>query len=96
VSARRLGIILFRTLSLAVFSCGVALAAWAGVQWLQTAHWQPLTINQALASWPTTRNWLNHPQTWLGLHRLVLKALRVPVFLPLTLVGTGLLIIAAL
>ena len=46
-SVRRLGIILFRTLSLTVFSSGVALAMWAGVQWLQTGPWQPLTISQA-------------------------------------------------
>ena len=95
-SARRWIAILFRTFSLAVFSAGVALLVLAGVQWLQTAHWQPLTINQALAGWPTTRNWLEHPHAWLGLHRLVLKVVRVPVFLIVTLTGTALLVVSAL
>ena len=92
--ARRLSTILLRVFSLAVFSAGVGFAGYAGVQWLQTAHWQPLTINEALATWPTTRNWIAHPHSWLGLHRLVMWTLRAPVFLVVSMLGAGLLIIS--
>jgi hypothetical protein len=92
--ARRLSAMLVRAFSLAVFVGGMVLAAYAGIQWLQTARWQPLTVNGVLASWPTTRNWTAHPQSWLGLHRVVVPTLRVPVFLIVTLLGVALLIIS--
>jgi hypothetical protein len=93
--ARRWSAILFRAFSLAVFLAGIGFAGHAGVQWLQTAHWQPLTINGTLASWPTTREWIAHPHSWLGLHRVVEWVLRVPLFLIVTLLGAALLIISA-
>jgi hypothetical protein len=92
--ARRLSAILVRAFSLAVFLAGMVLAAYAVVQWLQTAHWQPLTINGALASWSTTRNWLAHPSSWLGLHRVVVWAMRTPIFLIVTLLGVALLTVS--
>jgi hypothetical protein len=91
---RRLSAMLWRVLSLAVVSAGVGLTVYAGVQWLQTAHWQPLTINGVLASWPTTREWIAHPHSWVGLHRVVVWVLRVPVYLIVTLLGVTLLIVS--
>jgi hypothetical protein len=78
-----------------VFLLGVGFAAYAGIQWLQTARWQPLTLEAALASWPATRDWIAHPHSWLGLHRIVARLVRLPVFLVVTLVGGALLIISA-
>ena len=92
---RRLSAILIRAVSLAVFVAGIGMAAYAGVQWMQTAHWQPLTVDGALARWPTTRTWLAHPNSWYGLHRIVVWTLRVPVFLIVTLLGTAMLIVTA-
>jgi hypothetical protein len=91
---RRLSAILWRVFSVAVVSAGIGLAGYAGVQWLQTAHWQPLTISGALATWPTTRDWIAHPRSWVGLHRVVVWALRVPVYLIVTLLGVALLIVS--
>jgi hypothetical protein len=85
---------LVRAFSFAVFLAGMVLAAYAVVQWLQIGHWQPLTINGALASWTMTRNWLAHPYSWLGLHRVVVWTLRVPVFLIVTMLGAALLIVS--
>jgi hypothetical protein len=89
--ARRLLSILLATFSLAVFLTGIGLAAYAGVQWLQTAHWQPLTINGLLTSWPMTRDWVAHPRAWLGLHRVIMWVGSVPAFVIVTLLGGVLL-----
>jgi hypothetical protein len=89
---RRLSKIAWRAFGVIVLSAGLGLAAYAGVEWLQTARWQPLTINGALAASPTTRNWVDHPRSWVGLHRVVVPTLRVPVYLIVTLVGVALLI----
>jgi hypothetical protein len=93
--ARQLCARLWRALSVAVFLLGLGFAAYAGVQWLETAHWQPLTIDGALASWPTTRDWIAHPHSWLGLHRIVVRMVHVPVFLVVTLLGGALLLIGS-
>ena len=86
---------LLRAFSLVVLLIGIGFAVWAGVQWLQTARWQPLTVNGALATWPTTREWIAHPRSWLGLHRVVAWFVRVPVFVIVTLLGGALLLISA-
>jgi hypothetical protein len=78
----------------AVVLVGIGFAVYAGVQWLQTARWQPLTVSGALASWPTTREWIAQPDSWLGLHRLVTWILRVPVFGIVTLVGVALVMLS--
>ena len=91
---RRLSAILWRVFSLAVVSAGIGLVVYAGVQWLQTAHWQPLTINGVLAASPTTREWIAHPRSWVGLHRVVVWVLRVPVYLIVTLLGVALLVVS--
>lgn len=80
--------------SLAVFLTGVAFVVYAGLQWLQTARWQPLTVNGALTSWPTTRDWVAHPRAWLGLHRLIMWVRSVPVFVIITLLGAALLVVS--
>src|ERR1044071_3066934 len=67
---RRMFATLFGAFSLAVFAMGIGLAVYAGIQWLQTARWQPLTLSGLLTSWPGTRDWVDHPRTWLGLHRI--------------------------
>ena len=81
-------------LSLAVFLTGIGLAGYAGVQWLQTAHWQPLTVNGLLTGWPTTRDWVAHPRAWLGLHRVILWVRNVPVFVIVALLGGVLLVVS--
>ena len=86
---------LLRAVSLAIFLVGVGFALWAAIQWLQTAKWQPLTVNGALASWPPTREWLAHPRSWLGLHRVLAWLLRVPVFVIGLLLGGVLLLSTA-
>jgi hypothetical protein len=91
--AKRLSAIVLRAFSIGVLLAGIAFAAYAGVQWLQTARWQPLTVNGALASWPVTREWIAHPQSWLGLHRVVIWFLRVPVFVVVTLLGLAMVFI---
>ena len=91
---RRLSAIVLRVFSLAVLLAGVGFAGYEAVQWLQTARWQPLTVNGALASWPATREWAAHPQSWLGLHRVVSWFLRVPVFIIVTLVGLAMVLIS--
>ena len=92
--ARRLSAVLLRGCSLAWFAAGILFALYACVQWLQTAHWQPLTVNGALDAWPTTREWIAHPRSWLGLHRVVTWTLRIPIFLLAALVGIVLLVIS--
>jgi hypothetical protein len=92
---RRLFAIAFRAFSLSVLLAGIGFAAYAGVQWLQTAHWQPLTINGVLASSPTTRDWAAHPRAWLGLHRVIMWVRNVPVYLIVTLVGAILLVVSS-
>ena len=89
---RRLFAIAFRAFSLSVLLTGIGFAAYAGVQWLQTAHWQPLTVTGALNSSPTTRDWVAHPRAWLGLHRVIMWVRNVPVYLIVTLVGAALVV----
>jgi len=91
---RRLFAIAFRAFSLFVFLTGIGFAAYAGVQWLQTAHWQPLTVNGALNSSPTSRDWVAHPRAWIGLHRVIMWVRNVPVYLIVTLVGAALLVVS--
>jgi hypothetical protein len=90
---RRSGAVLWRAFSVAVFMTGIGLAGYACVQWLQTAHWQPLTVNGMFTSWPMTRNWIAHPQSWLGLHRVVTWALRVPMFIIVMVLGVAMLVL---
>jgi hypothetical protein len=90
----RAGAVLWRAFSLAVFLSGMGLAAYAGVQWLQTAHWQPLTLNGVLTGWPATRDWVAHPRAWLGLHRVVTWLQRVPVFVIVMVLGGVLLAVS--
>jgi hypothetical protein len=92
---QRWSAVLARAVSLAVLLVGIGFAAYAGVQWLQTAHWQPLTVNGALASSPGTREWIGHPRSWLGLHRVVSWFLRVPIFLLVTALGIALVMLTA-
>jgi hypothetical protein len=92
---RRLFAIAFRAFSLSVLVAGIGFAAYAGVQWLQTAHWQPLTVNGALNSSPTTRDWVAHPRAWLGLHRVIMWIRNVPVYLIVTVVGAALLVVSS-
>ena len=84
--------VLWRAFGLGVFLSGAGLAIYAVVQWLQTAHWQPLTINGLLTGWTGTRDWVFHPRTWLGLHRVIMSARTVPVFVIVMLLGGALLV----
>jgi ABC-type cobalamin transport system permease subunit len=93
--ARRWIKTLVRVAGLAVFLAGAGLVAYAGVQWLQTEQWHPFTIGSTLASWPATRNWIAHPQSWRGLHRLVVWAVRVPLYAIGLVFGAALLFITA-
>jgi len=92
--ARWLIAILLGAFSLAVFVAGLGLAGYAGMQWLQTAHWQPLTVNGLLTSWPTTRDWVAHPHAWLGLHRIIMWVRSVPVFIIVMLLGGVLVVVS--
>jgi hypothetical protein len=92
---RRLSSLALRAISLAVLLVGIGLTVYACVQWLQTAHWQPLTVDGALTSWPQTREWVAHPRSWLGLHRVVVWVLRVPVFVVVTVLGLALSLVSA-
>jgi len=94
-STRRLSSLALRAISLAVLMVGIGLTVYACVEWLQTARWQPLNVNGALASWPTTREWLAHPRSWLGLHRVVVWVLRVPLFVMVTALGVALSLVTA-
>ena len=90
--SRRLIATLFGVFSVAVFLTGIGLAVYACVQWLQTAHWQPLTVNDLLTRW--AREWVVHPRTWLGLHRIIMWVRSVPVFVVVTLLGGVLIVLA--
>ena len=68
------------------------LLAYASAQWLQSAHWQPLTVAGTLDFWPTTRAWVAHPQAWHGLHRVVSYLLRVPLYIIVAGVGVVMLV----
>ena len=86
---------LVRVAGFAVFLAGAGLVAYACVQWLQTAQWHPLTVGGALDSWLTTRNWIAHPQSWRGLHRIVVWTVRVPMYAIGMVFGAALLLITA-
>jgi hypothetical protein len=90
---QRASSLVFRALSWAVFLIGLGLAAYAGVQWLQTAHWQPLTVDRALTGWSATHDWMAHPHSWYGLHEIIAWVLHVPLFVIVTLVGGAMIII---
>jgi hypothetical protein len=92
--ARRSLAILMGAVSVALIVAGLSLAAYAGVQWLQTARWQPLTVSGVLTSWPATREWVAHPRGWLGLHRVVMWVRSVPLFVIVTLLGAFLLVLS--
>jgi ABC-type cobalamin transport system permease subunit len=74
---------------------GLGFTVVAAVGWLQTAHWKPLTVGEGLSSLPAVREWIAHPKSWIGLHRIVSWALRVPAYLLFTLVGVGLTVMSA-
>jgi hypothetical protein len=92
--SRRLIPTLVGALSLAVLLTGIGLAGYAGVRWLQTAHWQPLTVNGLLTGWPATRDWVAHPRAWLGLHRVIMWVRSVPVFVIVMLLGGALVVLS--
>jgi hypothetical protein len=92
---RRFGLIVWRTFALMVLVVGLAFTALAAIGWLQTAHWKPLTVGEALSTLPAVREWLAHPRSWIGLHRIVSWLLRVPLFLLLTVIGVGLAAMSA-
>jgi hypothetical protein len=92
---RRLGLIVWRTFALLVLLVGLGFTVVAAIGWLQTAHWKPLTVGEALTSFPALREWMAHPRSWIGLHRIVTWIVRVPVFLLLTAMGAGLAIMSA-
>jgi hypothetical protein len=74
---------------------GLAFTLIAAVGWLQTAHWKPLTVGEGLSSVPAFREWMVHPRSWLGLHRIVSWIVRVPLFLLLIVIGAGLAMTSA-
>jgi hypothetical protein len=92
---RRFGLIVWRTFALFVLLVGLAFTLIAAVGWLQTAHWKPLTVGEALSSTPALREWIAHPRSWIGLHRIVSWIVRVPIFLLLTVMGIGLSVMSA-
>ena len=92
---RRFGLIVWRTFALLVLLAGFGFTVTAAIGWLQTAHWNPLTVGEGLSSLPTVREWIAHPKSWIGLHRIVSWVLRVPVYLLITLVGVALTVMSA-
>jgi len=94
-NVRGFALALWRTGALLILVTGLLFTVLAAIGWLQTAHWKPITVAEALASWFGLREWIAHPRTWLGLHRIVSWILRVPVFLLLTILGVGLAAISA-
>jgi hypothetical protein len=64
---RRFGLIVWRTFALLVLLVGLGFTVLAAVGWLQTAHWKPLTVGEGLSSLPAVRDWIAHPQSWIGL-----------------------------
>jgi hypothetical protein len=93
-SLRRSGLIIWRTFALMILLMGLGFTLLAVVGWLQTAQWKPTTVSEVLSSFGL-REWVAHPRSWLGLHRVVSRGLRVPVFLLLTLIGIGMAVISA-
>jgi hypothetical protein len=49
-------------------------------------------VSGVLDTWPATRAWVAHPQSWQGLHRLVSFVLRVPLYFIVTGMGLVMLI----
>ncbi len=92
---RRALALAWRGFSVFVVVVGVGFAGYACVQWLETARWQPLTVNRALSSWPATREWAAHPHAWLGLHRIVMWVRSVPIFLLTTAIGVVFILLGA-
>ena len=92
---RRFALIVWRTFALLVLLVGLAFTVVAAIGWLQTAHWRPLTVGEALSSTPALREWMAHPRSWIGLHRIVSWIARVPVFLLFTVMGIGLSVMSA-
>ena len=92
---RRIVGIVWRTFALLVLLVGLGFTVAAVIGWLQTAHWKPLTIGEGLSSVPALREWIAHPRSWIGLHRIVSWIVRVPLFLLLTVIGAGLAVMSA-
>jgi hypothetical protein len=92
---RRFALIIWRTFALLILIGGLAFTLIAAVGWLQTAHWTPMTVGEGLSRVPALREWVIHPRSWLGLHRIISWLLRVPLFLLLSVIGAGLAIMSA-
>lgn len=59
---------------------GIIGAVFEFARWLQSGKWDPVTI------WPLARmvidsDWLSAPTSWLGLHKIVVWCLDLPLFL---------------
>ena len=92
---RRFGLIIWRSFALLILLVGLAFTVAAAIGWLQTAHWKPLTVGEALSSTQGLRAWVAHPQSWIGLHRIVSWIVRVPLFLFFTVIGIALSVLSA-
>lgn len=71
-----------RLLGLMMFMTGVVLGCYAALHWFQTGRVDAALIEDVVvAKLPNaTRAWIAHPRSWLGLHRLALWVLRIPLF----------------
>lgn len=52
---------------------------WESVRWLQSGVWEPYRTSFLAPLFD--QQWLLSPQSWLGLHKLVIWFLKLPVFL---------------
>jgi len=65
-----------------LFLTGIAMGCYAGLRWLQTGHGDPTLIEDVIvANLPDpAQAWIVRPRSWLGLHRVVVWGLRIPLY----------------
>jgi len=78
-----------RLLGMAIFVTGLVMGCYAGFRWLQTGHSDATLIQDViLAKLPDrAQAWVARPESWYGLHRVMLWVLEIPLFASLAVGG---------
>jgi hypothetical protein len=70
----------------------ICVVAGQSCRWLQTGVWPNLTLHTVatpMISGSEFSQWLEKPQLWLGLHRLVAALFRIPLWIWITIPTSG-------
>lgn len=78
--------------ALAAFLMSVGILGWQVLTWLKTGVWPAMPTGDYLVPLLShqARAWIAHPDSWLGVHRIVVGFLGLSLWFSVMVVGAGL------